>query len=210
MQTHRTLLPIIVLVPLLAVAMQQTVHTDMQHAASAQHGTAGPQPVQPGQGAFAAISEIVRLLEADSSTDWSKVNIEALRQHLIDMDLVTLRSSVRQSPVTGGVALQVTGDAQVAAAIQRMVTAHAAVLNDMSEWSATTSDMRGGVRLTVVARSSADSATVNRIRGLGFIGLMVQGDHHTMHHLMIARGAGAHAHGGQSHELPPGGSLRPR
>ncbi|MCC2098329.1 MAG: hypothetical protein KDJ29_15640, partial [Hyphomicrobiales bacterium] len=50
--------------------------------ATAARGT----PVQPGQSAFAAIQEIVEILEADRSTDWSKVNIPALRQHLIDMD----------------------------------------------------------------------------------------------------------------------------
>lgn len=35
------------------------------------------------------------MLEADSKTDWSKVDIEALRQYLIDMDNVTLRSAVK-------------------------------------------------------------------------------------------------------------------
>ncbi|MFX5914869.1 hypothetical protein ABTE45_18800, partial [Acinetobacter baumannii] len=55
----------------------------------------GLMPTQPGQSAFAAILEIVALLEADPATDWSKVNIEALRQHLIDMDNVTLRADVK-------------------------------------------------------------------------------------------------------------------
>ena len=46
-------------------------------------------PTMPGQDAFGAIQEIVRILEADPKTDWSKVNLEALRQHLIDMKDVT-------------------------------------------------------------------------------------------------------------------------
>ena len=46
----------------------------------------------PGQDPFGAIQEIVRILEADPSTDWSKVNIAALREHLIDMNEVTLRA----------------------------------------------------------------------------------------------------------------------
>ena len=58
--------------------------------------------------AFAAIQEIVRSLEADPKTDWSKVNIEGLRQHLIDMDNVTLRSSVASAPVESGVRFTVT------------------------------------------------------------------------------------------------------
>ena len=39
-----------------------------------------------------AIGEIVRILEADPKTDWSKVNLEALRQHLIDMNEVALHA----------------------------------------------------------------------------------------------------------------------
>ena len=39
----------------------------------------------PGQDAFGAIQEIVQILQSDPKTDWSKVNIDALRQHLIDM-----------------------------------------------------------------------------------------------------------------------------
>src|ERR1035437_7494001 len=71
----------------------------------------GPLPKQPAQSAYAAIAEIVRILKADSTTDWSKVNLEALRQHLIDMDAVTMRSQVSQKPVPGGVTMLVTGDA---------------------------------------------------------------------------------------------------
>ena len=45
---------------------------------------------------------IVEILEADPATDWGKVNIEALRQHLIDMDNVTLRAELKSGPVEGG------------------------------------------------------------------------------------------------------------
>ncbi len=44
----------------------------------------GGVPVLPGQDAFGAIQEIVRVLESDPKTDWSKVDLEALRQHLGD------------------------------------------------------------------------------------------------------------------------------
>ena len=44
----------------------------------------------PGQSAYGAISDVVRLLKADPGTDWSRVNVEALRQHVIDMDDVTV------------------------------------------------------------------------------------------------------------------------
>lgn len=166
----------------------------MQHTEGMQREGSAAQPTQSGQAAFAAISEIVTLLEADKTTDWSKVDLEALRQHLIDMDAVTLRSRVRQTRTAGGLAMDVTGEPQVAAAIRRMVGGHAPMLEELGGWRATAVQIPGGMRLTVVASDPADTATVSRIRGLGFIGLMTEGAHHTAHHFMIAKGAGAHAH----------------
>ena len=43
-------------------------------------------PMLPGQDAFGAMQEIVHILDVDPQTDWSKVDLEALRQHLIDMN----------------------------------------------------------------------------------------------------------------------------
>ena len=54
----------------------------------------GSGPREPGQVAFAANQEVVAILASDPATDWSKVDIEALRQHLIDMNSVTLRARV--------------------------------------------------------------------------------------------------------------------
>lgn len=51
-------------------------------------------PGETGQAAFAAIQEIVAMLDADPATDWARVDIEALRQHLIDMNNVTLGAAV--------------------------------------------------------------------------------------------------------------------
>ena len=86
--------------------------------------TAAGAATQTGQAAFAAIAEIVRILEADPKTDWSKVNLEALRQHLIDMDDLTLRATVATQPVTGGATFTVTGAGRVRDAIRRMAKEH--------------------------------------------------------------------------------------
>jgi hypothetical protein len=75
-----------------------------------------------------------------------------------------------------------------------MVGAHAPMVEALGGWRASTAPIAGGMRFTVVASNPADSVTVARIRGLGFIGLMTQGAHHTTHHLLIAKGAGAAAH----------------
>src|SRR5437016_4569299 len=71
----------------------QGMHDGMgrQSPAGMQSGAAG-QPTRPGQEAFGAILEVVQILEADPTTDWSRVNIAALREHLIDMSEVTLRA----------------------------------------------------------------------------------------------------------------------
>ena len=55
---------------------------DQSH--QAMHDGAAAGPAEPGQGAFAAMQEIVAILEADPTTDWSKVDLPALRQHLAD------------------------------------------------------------------------------------------------------------------------------
>ena len=59
--------------------------------------TATGVPTLPGQDAFGAIAEIVRLLDADPQTDWSQVDLERLRQHLIDMNDVVLRAEVKRA-----------------------------------------------------------------------------------------------------------------
>jgi hypothetical protein len=150
-----------------------------------------PIPTMPGQAAFGAIQEIVRLLEADPNTDWSKVDLEALRQHLIDMNDVTLKANASAKPVDGGLEIAVTGEGRTIAAIQRMVPAHAQELNRMNGWSAKTELLPDGVLLTVTA---SDPKEVQHIRGLGFIGLLVSGSHHQPHHLGMAKGQFPHQH----------------
>jgi hypothetical protein len=173
-------------------ANAQTAHqhpmasADM-HAAH-MNETSATKPAQPGQGAFAAIQEIVELLEADPKTDWSKVNIEALRQHLIDMNNVTLAANVKSAPVDGGMQYVVTGSGSVVASIQRMVTAHAATMNGVDGWNFKAADSEGGAVLTVTVPVKDQI----KLRGLGFLGVMTRGMHHQQHHLMIARGGHPH------------------
>ena len=145
-------------------------------------------PTRSGQDAFATIGEVVRLLEADSTTNWSRVNIEALRQHLIDMNEVTLHSTIAQRDVDRGLSADVTGPGRTEAAIRRMLVAHSAAMRvGMPELEWRTDEIAGGIRWTVTSRTN-DPRTVARLRGLGAIGLLTLGDHHAMHHLMIARG----------------------
>jgi hypothetical protein len=131
-----------------------------------------PVPIQPGQAAFGAVQEIVRRLEADPDTDWSKVNLSGFHQHLIDLDAVTLRAVVKEEPVDGGLRVEISGAARTLAAIRRIVPAHARELNQMPGWDARVETMEDGV---VLAVTSTDLRQVAHIRGLGFIGLLASG-----------------------------------
>ena len=173
-------------------------HDAAMHARHMQmmQGMAGGGPTMPGQDAFGAIAEIVRILDADPATDWAKVDLERLRQHLIDMNEVVLRSAVKQTPVPGGLVMDITGTGRTEQAIRAMVVPHAAELDRMPSLVAKTEPISGGVRLTVVARNADDPKAVARIRGLGFAGVMTEGAHHQAHHLAMAKGEAiaGHAH----------------
>jgi hypothetical protein len=167
-------------------------HEQMMQMMAAMHGPPMQSgvPVLPGQDAFGAIQEVVRVLEADSRTDWSKVDLEALRQHLIDMNDVTLQAEIATRSVEGGLEMAITGSGRTLAAIRRMVPAHAAEINGFNGWTAKTAMLDNGVLFTV---TTSDPKEVRHIRGLSFIGILVSGSHHQPHHLAMARGEAVHA-----------------
>lgn len=153
----------------------------------AQMSAGAPRASQPGEAAYAAIAEIVRLLQADPNTDWSRVDLEQLRRHLADMHEVTINSAVAQKQVAGGFEAAVTGAARTAAAIQRMARAHARATAQDTRFEVAVTDLPNGARVRVVARQK-DERAAQMLRGLGFIGWLTLEDHHAPHHLMIARG----------------------
>lgn len=176
-------------------------HATMDHAAhqALLAACAGPATTSPpsevGQGAFAALAEIVRILEADPTTDWSKVNLGALREHLRDMDDVTLNAEIRQVPIPGGVRAEATGQGRTVEAIRRMLVNHAGAENGQGDVVATAAEIPGGAAVTLTARDPGDARQVARVRGLGLIGWLTLGSHHQPHHLAIARGdAAGHRH----------------
>ena len=162
----------------------------------AQHGSgdhaghlAGNVPQEAGQSAFAATAEIVAMLASDPQTDWSKVDIAALRQHLVDMNALFLSAEVSKQPVSNGLQFQITGTGKVLRAIQAMVPAHALELDKMDEWSASAKTTSTGAELTV---SSSSADVQQKIAGLGFFGLMATGAHHQPHHFAMATGSQMH------------------
>jgi hypothetical protein len=144
-------------------------------------------PTQAGQGAFAAISEIVALLAADSSTDWSRVNIAALRDHLVDMNLLVTETAVTTFAVDDGIVMTLNLSNSLNAAAARMVPAHVPVLRGETGWASEIT--QSGELLIWTVTSDADAA---QIQAFGFFGLMALGDHHRAHHWAMARGGMMH------------------
>ena len=151
----------------------------------------GPEEV--GQDAFAALAEMKALLESNPNTDWTRVDLGALREHLVDMNRVVLDSETRQRNIEGGFEAVITGEGRTLEAILRMVPAHARFGGrqpdlDISVEPLPEGDPQGkGLKLRV---TTTDTSSVDRLRGLGFFGFLVSGDHHRPHHLAMASGSG--------------------
>lgn len=179
-----------------AIAYAQTNHTG--HGDDMDHSTHGQETaiietalVEPGQGAFAALSEVVRVLEADPETDWSKVDLTGLRAHLVDMDRLISDAVVEETSLPNGISIAVTGDTETIATLRRMIPAHAGQLARDDRWTVAASETEDSVELRV---TSNNPSVVARIKGLGFFGLMASQDHHRAHHLLMALGQDAHSH----------------
>lgn len=170
----------------LAQEHQTADHSAVAHSATSQ--TSGLQA--PGEAAFGAIQEIVDRLEADPATDWSRVDIVALREHLIDMNEVTLHASIRMEPTENGLRFYVTGAGRTREAIQRMVLDHARTMGDAPRWTMTAQAIPDGALVIAQARAPTD---LLRMRALGLIGMIADGAHHQAHHWMIATGESPHS-----------------
>ena len=188
----RALTLCLLIVPGVASADAATRH--MSHAgrgAEMMHETDGgveqAVPTEPGQGAFAAIAEIVAMLAADPATDWQAVDITTLRDHLVDMDLLTTETQVTARDVPGGLEMTIAVPDRSRSAALRMVPEHAPFLADETGWSSRVADTGDTLIWTVT-----DPQATAQIRALGFFGLMATGNHHRRHHLAIATGRMVH------------------
>ncbi len=151
----------------------------------------GVLPTEPGQGAFATIAEIVVLLNSDPNTDWSKVDIDGLREHLVDMDEVSLRASVKTTMLKDKIIFTITGEGRTKQAIQAMVPAHAGVLGKTTNWKIKATTTNSGAVMSITMDSGHE---LQKIKALGFFGVMATGAHHQAHHFAMAKG-GTNVHG---------------
>jgi hypothetical protein len=191
-----TLVAALFLMPVLAIAEPpqavppgHVMGGHMMHGSKQQPATTPSMPAtEPGQGAFAVIAEIVGALASNPDTDWSKVNIRRLREHLRDMDVVMVDANARSEDIPKGLRFIVTGDARVAPSIRRMALAHARIMNGVDGWSYAAKETPNGAVMEV----RVPARDLPKLKGLGFFGVMAGGMHHQPHHWMMATGENPH------------------
>ncbi len=147
---------------------------------------------EAGNDTFGTIQEVIARLNSNPDTDWSKVDIEALREHLVDMNDMTLNVEVisQKAVPQGLVAIVKPTAARSAAALKRVFSAHPAQLKRETDWDMQVEKTGDRYMLTT---TTVNPGEVNKIRGLGYIGLMAAGSHHQRHHWAMAKGENPHA-----------------
>lgn len=178
----------------LAIAAPASAHESQKahthpHAGGQLDQLAKTLPTEPGQDAFGTLQEIVSILEDSPSTPWHAVDLEALRQHLIDMNALTLQAHVHTQEVEGGFLATITGTGRTIQAIQAMVPTHAQFVDGHDGWSIKVKLLENGAQMHATADNFHG---MMRLRGLGFIGVMASQAHHQEHHLAMALGQPMH------------------
>ena len=182
-----------------ANAQAKMDHSNMDHSTmnhdqmtnnDAQMPTPSGTPIEPGQGAFASVAEIVAMLTNDPATNWDKVDINALREHLIDMDELILKASAITKVHADKIVFTVTGSGRTLQAIRTMVPAHSGVLDKTTAWNVVGEATDTGAIMTI---SSKNQMALKVVKALGFYGVMATGAHHQPHHLAMA-GGDSHVH----------------
>ncbi|MDG2354146.1 MAG: hypothetical protein P8L86_04970 [Gammaproteobacteria bacterium] len=186
----------------MVIAMVMTVvnaeidHTNMDHSAMMHHS----QPMiqvnevtltESGTDPFAVMQEAIAALEANPGTNWEKVNIEALRLHLVEMQDMTLNVDVTQTRIDNGFKAVVTPTSSRAVkSLTKVLSAHPAQMKAETGWDMQVSNNNGVFTLNVTTENAKDVA---KIRGLGYVGVMAYGNHHQPHHWAMASGENPHA-----------------
>ncbi len=151
---------------------------------------------EAGNAIFGTIQETIKMLDADPKTDWEKVDLEGLRQHLIDMENFTSGVDVlEQKNIDKGVEVVIRAKSKDAHdSLSRALKAHPSMMESETGWTMGVKQDKERFTLTIETQKPAEVA---RLRGLGYIGVMALGDHHQVHHWLMASGSnphGEHAH----------------
>lgn len=168
---------------------QSPQHMAMDHSSHMQSNQTTLS--EAGQDAFGTIQEVIRKLNSNPNTDWKNVHLEMLRQHLIDMNDMTLHVDViSQKPIKYGSEIVIKPTTQRSKlALKRILSAHPKQLKMETGWEMNAVQDAATYILKTTSNNQND---VDKIRGLGYIGLMSIGMHHQKHHWMMAIGKNPH------------------
>ncbi len=149
-----------------------------------------PVLTEAGNDIFGTIQEVITALNNNHNTNWSKVNLEALRQHLLDMDdMIRNTKVIKQTPINNGIKILVQPTTPRAfESLSRVFNAHPVQLKLETGCEMNVKKQYKQYLLTI----TGNKADTNKIRGLGYIGLMAYGKHHQVHHISIATGQNPH------------------
>jgi hypothetical protein len=189
----RTLSLSIAMTIVMPMASAHMHHANMSHTAMMGHNIAPTQVVltESGTDPFATLQEVITALEADPSTNWERVNIEALRLHLVEMQDMTINVAVKQRHINNGFQAVVTPTTSNAVqSLTRVLSGHPAQMKAETGWDMQVQINNSVFILTVTTDNAKDVA---KIRGLGYIGVMAYGNHHQPHHWAMASGGNPHA-----------------
>ena len=193
MHLRKLSLSIVAMIIAMPMASAHMHHANMNHAAMMGNNTAPTQVklTESGTDPFATLQEVITALEANPSTNWEKVNIEALRLHLVEMQDMTINVDVKQQYIDNGFQAVVTPTTNRAVkSLTRVLSGHPAQMKAETGWDMQVSNDDDIFTLTVVSKKAHEVA---KIRGLGYIGVMSYGNHHQPHHWAMASGENPHA-----------------
>ncbi len=142
---------------------------------------------ESGNDIFGTIQEVVQKLEANPDTDWSQVNLEALRQHLLDMKAFTEEVEVlTKSQIKNGTKITVRPQSERAVqALKKLFNMHPDMIQKEKGWDMNAKQDGDN---WIITCTTDDETEVEKVRALGYIGLLAEGAHHQLHHWMIATG----------------------
>ncbi len=146
---------------------------------------------EAGNSVFATIQEVIHHLIQNPDTDWNKVDLEVLRQHLLDMkDIAENVEVMDQRRMPNGVTLVVAPlTSRAGEALERVLSAHPEQLRRETGWEMIVGRQGDQFRITTTSEDPDDTAMIN---GLGYIGLMAYGSHHQAHHWAMGSGQNPH------------------
>ncbi len=185
-------LSIVTMIMVMPMASAHMHHANMDHASMMNHSQVAAPAIltESGTDPFATLQEVITALKASPDTDWEKVNIEALRLHLVEMQDMTINVQVKQQRIDNGFQAVVTPTTNRAVkSLTNVLSGHPAQMKAETGWDMQVQNNRGVFTLTVTTKKTQDVA---KIRGLGYIGVMAYGNHHQPHHWAMASGDNPH------------------